>query len=86
MAKYPPRDLIDVNGILYGTTYQGGTSNNGTVSDISTTGKEHILHSFGGGNDGAVPSAALIAVKGTLYGTTSGGGTYGKGTVFALRP
>ncbi len=42
--------------------------------------------SFGGGNDGAVPSAALIAVKGTLYGTTSGGGTYGKGTVFALRP
>ena len=77
-GQVPAASLIDVNGILYGTTYQGGTSNNGTVSDISTTGKEHILHSFGGGNDGAVPSAALIAVKDTLYGTTSGGGTYGR--------
>ena len=77
-GRQPAASLIDVNGTLYGTTYEGGTSNNGTVYGISTTGKERVLHSFGRANDGAVPSAGLIDVKGTLYGTTSSGGKYGK--------
>jgi uncharacterized repeat protein (TIGR03803 family) len=31
----PLSGLVSVNGTLYGTTYQGGTSNNGTVFSIT---------------------------------------------------
>jgi hypothetical protein len=36
---------------------------------ISTSGSEHVLHSFGNDPDGAYPASSLIDVKGTLYGT-----------------
>ncbi|MGA8098847.1 MAG: choice-of-anchor tandem repeat GloVer-containing protein [Candidatus Cybelea sp.] len=81
--------LIDIGGTLYGTTWHGGTSNNGTVFSVSRAGVETVLHSFGGSPDGALPIAGLINIKGTLYGTTSGGGTGcsssgGCGTVFSI--
>ena len=89
----PQASLINVNGTLYGTTFFGGaygsTRRDGTVFSITTAGKEHVLHSFGNGSDGAYPYASLINVKGTLYGTTSGGGSTscnpsGCGTVFSI--
>jgi uncharacterized repeat protein (TIGR03803 family) len=90
--EHPSAGLIDVNGTLYGTTEWGGSGSNcqtsagfsgcGTVYSISTTGTEHVLHSFGGGSDGVNPRAGLIDVKGTLYGTTYNGGTSGLGTVY----
>jgi uncharacterized repeat protein (TIGR03803 family) len=78
---------------LYGTTYSGGTTGNGTVFSITGTGKETVLYSFGGGADGANPEAGLIKVGDTLYGTTAHGGgstsrcygsTEGCGTVFSI--
>jgi uncharacterized repeat protein (TIGR03803 family) len=85
----PEAGLIDVNGTLYGTTSRGGgASNGGTVFSVSTSGKESVLHSFGGGADGLIPgNGSLIAVKGVLYGTTVLGGVRGgggDGTVFAM--
>jgi uncharacterized repeat protein (TIGR03803 family) len=60
----------------------------GTVFSISTSGVEHVLHSFSNQHDGADPAASLIDVKGTLYGTTVYGGTYSGsfqgGTVFSV--
>jgi uncharacterized repeat protein (TIGR03803 family) len=79
----PSAGLIDVGGTLYGTTRQGGTHNLGTVFSISTSGAEHVLHSFANA-DGAFPDTSLIDVKGTLYGTTNGGGRYTQGTVFSI--
>ena len=84
--------LIAVNGILYGTTSNGGAYNAGTIFSLDpTTDVETVLHSFAGGSDGALPLAALIDVNGKLYGTTSEGGTQnsscytgGCGTVFSL--
>jgi uncharacterized repeat protein (TIGR03803 family) len=73
----PSSELIDVNGTLYGTTYNGGKFGDGTVYSISTSGSEQLLYSFRGGSDGANPSAALINVNGTLYGTTQNGGVTG---------
>jgi uncharacterized repeat protein (TIGR03803 family) len=84
--------LIDVKGKLYGTTESGGAYGAGTVFSITLGGKEKVLHSFGNGNDGAVPSAGLIDVGGTLYGTTEVGGspnctiTSTCGTVFSIAP
>jgi uncharacterized repeat protein (TIGR03803 family) len=39
---------LDPAGNLYGTTYQGGTSNQGVVFKVDTTGNETVLHSFSG--------------------------------------
>jgi uncharacterized repeat protein (TIGR03803 family) len=83
--------LLDVNGTLYGTTASGGTSNDGTVYAITTSGTESVVHSFTGAPDGANPKATLIEVDGTLYGTTYYGGANcashgGCGTVFTLTP
>ncbi|MBV8344799.1 MAG: hypothetical protein JO190_07375 [Candidatus Eremiobacteraeota bacterium] len=80
----PGAGLIDVGGTLYGTTTAGGvyscnrSSGNpcGTVFSITTGGSEQVLHSFGDGSDGSLPTASLTNVAGTLYGTTSTGGLH----------
>lgn len=95
----PVASLIDVNGMLYGTTENGGSNSYcrepntgcGTVFSLTTTGTEKVLHSFAGNSDGALPFGSLIIMDGTLYGTTQqgGGGSAGChscGTVFALNP
>ncbi len=81
-------------GVLYGTTFAGGTSNAGTVFELAppaTPGgawTETILHSFTGlSGDGANPYAGLVTGHGgALFGTTTLGGTPGAGTVFELAP
>ncbi|HTT84916.1 MAG TPA: choice-of-anchor tandem repeat GloVer-containing protein [Rhizomicrobium sp.] len=83
----PTANLVDVNGILYGTTEYGGADNDGTVFSLDpSTGAETVLHAFVG-TDGSIPAAGLIDVNGILYGTTVTGGTPGgHGTVFAIDP
>ncbi len=82
----PQAGLIDVKGLLYGTTSGGGSYNSGTVFAIGTGGGlEDELHSFGSTSDGDVPEAGLLDVNGTLYGTTTfGPESYGEGTVFSI--
>jgi uncharacterized repeat protein (TIGR03803 family) len=83
----PFAGLIDVDGILYGTTVGsgcGGEGNGAVFSIDPKTGAESVIYYFTGGTDGQGPFAALIDVNGVLYGTTGSGGTYGEGTVFAL--
>jgi len=80
----PYAGLINVNGVLYGTTEAGGTYLDGTVFAITTAGVERVLHNFGNGTDGVNPVAALAELNGILYGTTESGGKYGKGTVFTI--
>jgi uncharacterized repeat protein (TIGR03803 family) len=60
-----------------------------TAAFISTSGAEHVLHSFTGGSDGSRPSTNLIYANGLLYGTTAQGGVCGYssdgcGTVFSI--
>jgi uncharacterized repeat protein (TIGR03803 family) len=84
-GKYPKSRLMAYNGTLYGTTTQGGSDNDGTVFEVSLSGKEQILHSFNGG-DGADPTAGLLQVNGVLYGTTPEVYSEINGTVYALTP
>ena len=82
--------LRDTAGNLYGTTTVGGSSNQGTVFKVDTSGTETVLHSFSGA-DGISPYAGVIMdAKGNLYGTTQNGGTgcsgTGCGIVFELMP
>jgi uncharacterized repeat protein (TIGR03803 family) len=82
---HPYDGLIAVKGLLYGTTYQGGTSGAGTVFSVSPTGDEKVIYSFKGGSDGQYPYARLLLYKGALYGTTYAGGvSYAWGVVFKV--
>jgi len=83
----PWSGLLDVDGVFYGTTENGGANGFGTVFMLTPQGTETVLYSFAGGaNDGENPIAGLIDVGGVLYGTTGGGGKAGWGTVFAVTP
>jgi len=81
--------ITDKAGNFYGTTFEGGTDNDGTVFELTPSGTETVLHSFTGGSDGSNPLAGLIMdKKGNLYGTTTEGGPdgYSGGTVFEVTP
>jgi uncharacterized repeat protein (TIGR03803 family) len=88
-GEYPDANLLNVNGTFYGTTSDGGASDDGTVYSVNSSGTEKVLYSFAGGADGAHPLSGLIDVNGMLYGTTTqGGGTgcnnTGCGTVYSI--
>lgn len=75
------------NGALYGTTYNGGASNVGTVFTLSTSGAAYsLLHSFKSfAGDAQSPLGPLFEGKdGLLYGTTYSGGSNGVGAIFKL--
>jgi uncharacterized repeat protein (TIGR03803 family) len=83
---FPQAPLLNVNGIMYGTTCGGGATGggNGTAFTITPSGYERVIYSFQY-SGGAPPSHGRFAdLYGRLYGTASGGGTYGYGTVFSL--
>jgi uncharacterized repeat protein (TIGR03803 family) len=93
-------------GVLYGTDRAGGEYGLGMVYQLvppAVAGgawTENTLHSFAGGNDGALPEAGVIFdAAGSLYSTTSSGGNgilesdcglsnprSACGTVFTLTP
>lgn len=81
---------IDAAGNLYGTATFGGSSDNGTVFELVHRGSHWsyaLLHTFQGGNDGAIPVTRVVfGPDGSLYGTTLSGGEFRLGTVFNLRP
>ncbi len=90
-AYFPQAGLIaDAAGDLFGTTAGGGTSEDGTVFEITDTNGVYattptVLASFSGSN-GRSPQAGLIAdAAGDLFGTTSSGGANGDGTVFEIK-
>jgi len=74
-GEYPTSVALDSSGNLYGTTAAGGATNNGTVFELSATGKLTTLYSFTGGADGGQPQAGVVLDPyGDLFGTTYLGG------------
>jgi len=90
-GTYPFSTLAtDAAGNLYGTTYQGGANNLGTVYELKA-GKNNkytqkVLYSFKGGTtDGEYPYPSVIVdAKGNLYGTTRYGGPANQGSVYKV--
>lgn len=95
-GQIPTSRLVELNGTLFGTTYEGGIygrgnhcgpapcPGRGTVFNITLPGKVHTLHSFGNASDGVSPGAGLIKVNGVLYGSTEIGGTHTCGIIFSM--
>lgn len=81
-----------VNGVIYGTTSNGGHKDAancpqgcGTVFKIDSSDGESVAYRFKGGTqDGSNPVGGVRNANGVLFGTTEYGGTGGYGTVFEL--
>jgi uncharacterized repeat protein (TIGR03803 family) len=85
--------VMDKQGNLYGSTWEGGNASGGTVFKVAPNGQETDLHVFTGeGGDGFLSKAGVVLDKhGNLYGTTirggaSGSGLAGYGTVYKVDP
>ena len=92
---YPSGVIQHPVGKLYGTTTYGGGQNCfpfgcGVIFEVSTAGRETVLHSFSGSPDGSWPWGPVIwDDTGNFYGTAGEGGAYscagvGCGIVFRV--
>jgi uncharacterized repeat protein (TIGR03803 family) len=80
--------ILASDGNLYGTTVNGGSSNDsGTIYKLTVGGKLTTLYSFCSTvpcSDGYGPVGLVQASNGNFYGVAMGGGTYSLGTLFEL--
>jgi uncharacterized repeat protein (TIGR03803 family) len=85
-GQYPNSSLIaDAAGDLYGTTYSGGASGDGTVFEVNAASHSiSTLLTFNGSNGKYSYSNLIFDHAGNLYGTTYSGGTGGYGTAFEI--
>ena len=76
---------LDAEGNVYGTTYQGGVGNAGTVFEVIKGSKTiTTLISFNQRNGANPYGGVILDSAGNLYGATEGGGDGGNGTVFEI--
>lgn len=99
-GQWPYAGVTAVNGVLYGSTIDGGSNKCGRVKcgvlfSVNKAGKEQILYDFRGSKhaDGNEGSAPLMYLNGVLYGASPYGGVEscgpsgtGCGTVFRIAP
>jgi uncharacterized repeat protein (TIGR03803 family) len=90
-GTYPRGVLVQgTDGNFYGTTYQGGSDNEGSVFKITPAGVFSLIHSFFYASpafDGQLPWDGLaLGPDGNFYGTTANGGTKNDGTLFKITP
>ena len=76
------------NGRLYGLTYDGGTSNQGTLYSVDAALMAVTVHVNFNGTNGAVPYDELTydTASAKFYGAASRGGTGNLGTIFSFDP
>ena len=73
-------------GFFYGATSAGGSSSDGTVYKISSSGQYSVIYSFNG-YDAAFPTGPIVFDSaGNLYGTTQFGGSAYEGTIYSISP
>jgi|GEM_PF-1297297 len=87
----PLLELIEINGVFYGTTLVGGDNGMGSLYRFNPeTGNFVTIHSFKGttdkSDDGQTPGTALIAGDDgkSLYGATTRGGAHDQGAIYKL--
>jgi uncharacterized repeat protein (TIGR03803 family) len=78
-------------GVFYGTSWEGGRHDKGTVYQVLAGGEVTVVHAFsermkpGGWVDGGHPYELTPVSDGALVGLTGWGGTQDAGTLYKLR-
>nr|WP_317046582.1 choice-of-anchor tandem repeat GloVer-containing protein [Adhaeribacter arboris] len=87
-GSYPNGSLVQgADGNFYGTTYQGGANNYGTIFKITPSGTLTVLRNFDNINDGRYPLSTLVkGIDNNFYGTSQQGGLFNSGTIFKITP
>jgi uncharacterized repeat protein (TIGR03803 family) len=88
-GRYPYGSLMQASdGKLYGTTFQGGSSDVGVIFSFDPSSSTYtMLKDFGINETGSNVSASLIQARdGKLYGMTQLGGSKGFGVIFSFDP
>jgi len=86
-VRKPNGPLLNMNGVLYGTTEEGGSLSNGALYKINTDGTGYqVLHAF---DDENGYYGTLMTFGNQIYGMTNGGYspiTFTGGTSYRLNP
>src|SRR5437667_444346 len=78
--------MTPLNGLLYGTTLEGGTHNNSIVFSSGKNGTGYqVLLSFHN-SIGDESHSCFVVANNILYGMTASGGDNGEGVVFSFDP
>ena len=85
-GAYPYATLVQAtDGNFYGTTFEGGTHDAGTIFKMTPAGSLTTLHNFAGPpSDGSLSTASLVQLGTSLYGAAGSGGNSSYGTVFRI--
>jgi uncharacterized repeat protein (TIGR03803 family) len=86
----PSGQMVNVNGVLYGTTAWRGANDAVTVFAFNTkTNKFSVVYALPAGAGGFISTGqnpGLLYSGGMLYGATLLGGAYGAGVIFRVNP
>jgi uncharacterized repeat protein (TIGR03803 family) len=88
-GRHPKGSLVQAsNGLLYGMTAHGGTSDKGILFSINPANFAYsVLVNFDGTGSGDLPEGSLMqASNGKLYGMTRFGGANNDGVLFSFNP
>ena len=79
--------MTPLNGLLYGTTLEGGSHNNGIIFSIGQDGTDYqVLLSLHNSIGDESHSCFVVGQNGILYGMTASGGDEGEGVIFSFNP
>jgi len=76
--------VLGTDGNLYAGTALGGSSNRGTLYQISATGQYKLLYSFVDTLGSGAYGALIQHTNGKFYGTAYWGGQYNEGSLYSL--
>src|SRR5436309_5859793 len=78
--------MTPFNGLLYGTTLDGGTHNNGIIFSIGQDGTGYQVLLSLHNSIGDESHSCFVVANDILYGMTASGGDNGEGVVFSFDP
>jgi uncharacterized repeat protein (TIGR03803 family) len=84
-GSIPEGQLVLIGSTLYGLSFAGGSTSNGSVFQVSTNGTGvNLVYSFSGGTNGTAPCGSLVLGGSAFYGLTYHGGTNNSGVLFQM--
>jgi uncharacterized repeat protein (TIGR03803 family) len=78
--------MTPFNGLLYGTTLDGGSHNNGIIFSIGQDGTGYQVLLSLHNSIGDESHSCFVVVNDILYGMTAAGGDNGEGVIFSFNP